>query len=353
VVESVPNVEFRGLLQACERLGLDVDALARSMGLDQQLLADPDATFSRDTLLALWDTSTDLSGDEHVALRIARAIPEGANAVLDYLVANAPTIGNAFARFEEYSGRTEASVQFTVNKVGEQYTVGIHPTPQARSALAAAEFAFAHCLLKVRDLTHQYFVPLRIEFASARPRHAVSIADFFGCPITFNQDRNRMWFDRCVWALPSMQSGPSLLCLLEQQPKFPSHKPSPEPAFVTEVRRVFYDGGPTLSAFQVAKRLGLSRQALQTELDVLGQELSVIASAVREDLAHRLLSESSVSIAETALLLGFGDTCTFSDSFEAWTGHAPTAYRAARISRPAPEHAPMEGRPDTQVEALA
>ena len=78
----------------------------------------------------------------------------------------------------------------------------------------------------------------------------------------------------------------------------------------------------TLSA-----ELGISPRTLQRRLSEEGQSFSELIRDVQEEVAKRLLIDSSLSIQEISSRVGFVTPASFSRAFHAWTGQSPRDYR--------------------------
>src|SRR5512147_1152321 len=93
---TVLTVSSRALVEACARLGVDTETLLRTVGIQRQTLEDPDARLQGSRASALWAKAYELSGDPVLSLHAAEACPLGAYKVIDYIGANARTVGEAF-----------------------------------------------------------------------------------------------------------------------------------------------------------------------------------------------------------------------------------------------------------------
>jgi AraC-like DNA-binding protein len=85
------------------------------------------------------------------------------------------------------------------------------------------------------------------------------------------------------------------------------------------------DGGAALE--RTAIQLGMSPRSLQRHLAGMGTSYSDMVAEVRLNTACHLLLESSESISEIALRLGYAGTSSFSRVFMRWTKIQPVNYR--------------------------
>lgn len=97
------------------------------------------------------------------------------------------------------------------------------------------------------------------------------------------------------------------------------------------VRRelVLKDGGyPSLET--VAERLNMSTRTLRRRLQGHGLGFMDLLHAARRRDALSLLERQALEVAQVAQMLGYADPANFTRAFRQWTGHTPSAWRAAR-----------------------
>src|SRR5688500_4644793 len=99
---TVLTVSSRALVDACARLGIDIDTLLHAVGISRETLEDPDARLQGSQASALWAKAYELSGDPVLSLHAAEACPLGAYKVIDYMGANASTVGEGFLYCARY-----------------------------------------------------------------------------------------------------------------------------------------------------------------------------------------------------------------------------------------------------------
>jgi len=85
------------------------------------------------------------------------------------------------------------------------------------------------------------------------------------------------------------------------------------------------EGGATLP--KVAKGMNLSTRTLQRRLLEYKLSYQALLDAVREQLARRYLSRTSLMLSEIPFLLGYSDQSAFNRAFRNWTGMTPGRFR--------------------------
>src|SRR5262245_2370750 len=122
---TVLSVSSRAMIAACERLGLDIEAMLRAVGVSRQTLEDPDARLAAGTVSALWARAYELSGDPVLSLHAAEACPPGAYRVIDFMAANAATVGDAFRYSSRYFFLINTAIRLPIDDTADPVTFDV------------------------------------------------------------------------------------------------------------------------------------------------------------------------------------------------------------------------------------
>jgi AraC-like DNA-binding protein len=327
---TVLTVSSRALVGACERLGIDTEALLRSVGIRRQTLEDPDARLQNREAGALWAKAYELSGDPVLSLHAAEACPLGAYKVIDYMGSSARTVGEAFRCVTRYFPLINTAVSLTIDESGDPVTFDVAgesgPTGVSR---AYAEYCLAVFVLHMRAGTGLAFPLRRVTFTHRLPPDVGEHERIFGCPVRFEAEHNRLVVDRAVWETPSSGAHSGVLgVLIEHADVLLSRLPR-GPDLVERARRALggrlRGGDPSLES--VARELGMSERSLQRRLRELGYTYNALADEVREATARLYLEQPDMALAEIGYLLGFADQSAFNRAFKRWTGCTPREAR--------------------------
>ncbi|HJP60509.1 MAG TPA: helix-turn-helix transcriptional regulator, partial [Gemmatimonadaceae bacterium] len=98
----------------------------------------------------------------------------------------------------------------------------------------------------------------------------------------------------------------------------------------SEIWNVLSEGPPNLS--RIASALSVTPRTLQRRLAEEGTSLQREVEEIRRMMAMALLRDSSNSIDEVAMLLGYAEPSTLFRSFRRWTGMTPYQYRETPVS---------------------
>lgn len=328
---TVLTVSSRALLLACERLGIDADAVLRAVGIPRQTVDDPDARLQNAEAGALWAKAYELSGDPVLSLHAAEACPMGAYKVVDYMAANARTVGEAFRYATRYFPLINTAVRTTIEESGDPVVFDVAgESGPAGVSRPYTEYCLAVFVLHVRGATGVPFAVRRVTLCHARPPDVAEHERIFGCPVDFGAERNRLYVDRAAWETPTRGAHPGVLGVLAQHADLLLEKLPRGPDLVERTRRAIggrlRGGEPSLE--WVARELGTSERSLQRRLRELGYTFNALADEVREATARLYLEQPDIALAEIAYLLGFADQSAFNRAFKRWTGRTPGETRS-------------------------
>ena len=101
---------------------------------------------------------------------------------------------------------------------------------------------------------------------------------------------------------------------------------------VSRVRSVLLDLLPhgSVSDDLVAEALHMSVRTMHRKLVETESSFRALLVEIRRELAEQYILDSSLTLTEISLLLGFSEPSSFSRAFKSWTGTAPSEVRQAR-----------------------
>jgi AraC-like DNA-binding protein len=328
---TVLTVSSRAMVTACARLGVDTDALLRSVGVSRETLEDPDARLEASKVGALWTKAYELSGDPVLSLHAAEACPLGAYKVIDFMAANAATVGEAFRYSARYFPLINTAITLPIDESDDPVTFGIlDESGSAGVSRPFAEYCFAAFVLHVRAATGVSFPVRSVTFRHGTPPDVSEHERVFGCPVRFQAEHNRLSVDRRAWETPTAHGQPGVLQVLTEHADLLVQKLPRGPDLVERTRRVIGErlrGGDS-SIEAVARELATSPRSLQRHLRGLGFSYQALADEIRSATARLYLEQPDIAITEVAFLLGFAEQSTFARAFKRWTGHSPARFRA-------------------------
>jgi AraC-like DNA-binding protein len=190
------------------------------------------------------------------------------------------------------------------------------------------EEALCSIVVFTRSMLGADWSPTCIELSYPAPAYAKEYRRFFGCPVRFGADANRMLFPTTA-----LDCG------------FPTHHEPTRAIAVDACRRLLdLDGArpdvvvavetllnrnlrhPVTMA-EAAHHLHVTERTLRRQLAAVGERFSTVRDRVRERRATFLLRESALRIGAVAAEIGFSDAREFRRAYIRWTGHPPSTTR--------------------------
>lgn len=166
---------------------------------------------------------------------------------------------------------------------------------------------------------------LSVGLLYGKPSDSSVYEQFFGCPIHFASEQTRLQLPISVLSAPVICTNPRLTLRAEQQADAMLSALPDDDRLIAELRQVLleclHNGESTLE--QVALRMNLSSQTLETRLAERHQQFSQILAVTRCKLAEQYLRDASLPLADVAFLLAYDSAADFERDFEVWTGHKP------------------------------
>ncbi|UJF17743.1 AraC family transcriptional regulator [Vibrio sp. SS-MA-C1-2] len=164
------------------------------------------------------------------------------------------------------------------------------------------------------------FTPMRIMFSGSR--NSALYQEYFNCDIEWNHHQTEIWFHsnvRTILKQHSQDNKQNLSLTFDDLDNF-LNMPQPDDDTKIAYELINYSchfGLPTLS--KVAELLGISTQQLQRRFFKYGHNFSEICGFVLSNKAVKLLTDS-ISIEDTAVLLGYSNVASFNQMFKKYRG---------------------------------
>jgi len=327
--------------------GVSRAAVCRAAGLPESLVERPDDRVGLRDVLRLFEAATALSGEELCGLLSGAAIDKGFSHLVGCVMTNVPSLGNALERFAALERLIDSTARTELRMRGAEAIVSISLRgSDPRLVRRLAEYRAAGCVAYARLLSGRGILPLRIEFAHARPCAVEEYRRILDCEFLFGRAENRIVASASVLGLPVREPNPELLRLFESQAAAAS-----EDLFAGDSlsRELFARIMPRLSAGppaigDVARDLALGVRTLQERLNREGTSYRRVVDEARKASALRYIGEGSLAIGEIAFLTGFSEVSAFHRRFKRWSGMTPGEYRDSLLQEREPDSAAFAPR---------
>jgi len=322
------HVARRMVLYSAPR-GAERAALLGAAGLEEALLADPDARMPLLSLYELVEAAARMTGQGCWGLLLARELQVEDLDALGFLLVSSPTLGVSLEQLLHYQRVWNEGERYTLERKQGRVVLGYHPYgPERPAHHQLAQFSLADMLVNGGRLVGGLPGP-RVRFRGAPAARPEEYSRVLGVEPEFHAPGDELWLPEEVLErpLPGADLGLHRFFsryaegLLERLPESP-------PPLAERVRVLFLELLPRGEAGlePLARRLGMSARTLQRRLREEGTSLQAELETVRHQQSCVLL-EAGVSIAEVSWLLGYSEPSAFHHAFKRWTGLPPEAWR--------------------------
>jgi AraC-like DNA-binding protein len=217
------------------------------------------------------------------------------------------------------------------NRVELEYLSEFAPHQGAPQALAN----FKTLAFIVRGYDQHSPTPMRLYLQGPAPAHAAAIADYFGAPVRFGQERNLLSFDAGQLDLPfamyNSLLAPHLLLqadmALRQVRTRHQLSARVQQALRTLLAQPDVRGGDDALLTRLCDRLGMAPWTLRRALQQDGTSFRALELEVKSSEARRLLADGGLSLGEIGVRLGFSSQSAFTRFFTTQHRMPPARYR--------------------------
>jgi AraC-like DNA-binding protein len=316
------------MLRCLERLGYDLDGLLASAGLTRSDVENPDAYLSPQACGAVLCRANAERRVRNLALQLAAGTPIGTTPLLDYLIVSSDSVGQGLDRLVRYLRLVNPNLRLAIEDHREPVRVVI-----TRSAGPFdSELTVSLCVIRFNRETDGQMKAAYASFTH-EPDDVADFARGLQCPVHTRASWNGWALSRAAMAVPLRRRDPALRRWLERQAEQLISRQASNGDVRDEVRRVLAAQATTgdMRIDTVARRLATTPRTLQRRLARTGISFEALCDDARRQAAEAYLTDTTLSIAEVAYLLGYSEPAAFHRAFRRWhAGMTPLAFRARR-----------------------
>ncbi|WP_166363319.1 AraC family transcriptional regulator [Pseudomonas akapageensis] len=195
-----------------------------------------------------------------------------------------------------------------------------------------AEFAMAGLYTTLCTVTDNKFAPLRVDFAHPQPADISPHQQAFQCPLRFSQPINAMVWPGRILEEPLVTADERLFQALQPFLEEQRKKRLADTDLTARISQAIAGnlraGHVGLDA--IAKQLSFSPRTLQRRLQEQDLEFNALVEEIRIAKALEYMENSSRSVNDIALGLGYTEASSFTRAFRRWTGLSPREFRQQR-----------------------
>lgn len=323
------------MLRTAMSRGVEVTDLLDDAGLSWEALETPDARLPAPTVISLWNTLRQRTGDPTLQLVAPAILPFGAYRIIDYLVAASTTVGDGIDRFARFFSLIAETAVLEVTQHHGCRHVTLTRLDGGAVPPVYVDYVFAALVSRIRLRICPALDVHRVELRQPEPANREPYHAVFRAPVHFDAADDRLCITDVAWQEPTVNGDAALVALLEDHARILAQRPSaPATGFTEDVKLAITSTlaeGSTAEA--VARQLNVSVRTLQRKLITSGTTFRDLSESVRGQLAEGYLNDPRVSVSEVAVLLGFSEQSAFNRAFRRWTGESPGRWRRRLADR--------------------
>ena len=318
--------------QFLAELGVDRDLWLKLAEVDESKLNK--SVLPYDQYERLIDQAAKLSGRPDIGLLIGRLLKINHHGALGFALMNCMSLHQSMILLQRFIRIRSPLLNVALRdektfmdiELEELYDVGKIRTLYLQAAVVtvydALSFAF-----DVKEHIDS------VSFAFAEPEYTQLFANYFDCPVLFNQSTTALRFNKAH--LEDQVTGDPIA--LEQAQAMCEHELQQleQQLSLTEQIHDYLMGrhqfGKSLN--DISQQLNMTPRTLHRRLAEEGTSFHGIQDDVRATYARHALAHTKRSIKELAYELGYTDVANFRRAFKRWQSQSPQAYRDA-MSKP-------------------
>ncbi|WP_394847424.1 AraC family transcriptional regulator [Pendulispora brunnea] len=316
----------RALLLRLTQSGIDLEALAKTAGLNPQRLSELLPSAQRDVFLA--GAASRLPPGS--GLSIGLTAPIELLGLTGLAVMSCSTVSEALALLARRVPAMTGDAMAMVPRIG-QTAVRFFPVEKASYARQTVERELSFVLGLVRRLTGKPASPVYASFAFARPEYHTRYGITFGCPVHFDQPVNEVCFKDSDLAGGVVTSNPDLEAIFrvqaEEEALIQDSSAHIEARARAALRGALFGHAP--DAPELARLLRVPDRELSEGLKRAGTSFRTLLDQVRRERALLATRQPPSRLRKQIAFLVGVDPRNLDRYFRIWTGMTLGAYQQA------------------------
>ncbi len=325
---------FFGVDTLARELGHPLPPMLKRFGLPGDVLADPEASVSFNAMCQFLEGCASEWACPDFGLRLAKIQNLNILGPVGLVARLTDTVGEALKALDDrmavhstgYTPRVEEGDP--TRSIPAAIFYSPKPDSDAGPQIVELSLGVGRNILAVAAGMPE-FKPLRVSFCHEAPADPLPARRFFGCPISYGENDNGLYFDARLLSAPTAIRDTAYAPLIRAY--FEKIKPQTERNVVEATRqmigRLLATGRCSREA--VAEALGLHPRTLQRRLAETGDSFADLLDDYRRELALELVKRNTLSLVRIADSLGYADQSAFNQAFRRWTDSTPRSFRTS------------------------
>lgn len=317
------------MLNVAEKYGIHRDQCLEDTGLTPKLLASSNVEIQPEQELKLIENLVDQGADESLAVEIGRHYHLTSYGIFGFAISTSPNVRAAVELGLHFLPLTFAFSHFRMTEsepLAYMVVDGDHLGAKVRRFVVERDMTAMLCM-------HQEI------FGQAMPLEGLTLqwdksdnpslyTSIYPREPHFNQEENRVAFLQQLLDLPLPTANEQSRTIFVAQCQDLLQKRHSEHGTAVKVRDyILANIDQGISMDDIADDLCVSLRTLRRQLKEEGTSFRALTDEVREMLAVHLIQETTLTMEQIAIRLGYSDTANFFHAFKRWTGFPPKHFR--------------------------
>lgn len=307
--------------------GANAEAVFAEVGIE---LAEvhPGLRLEFPRLLHLLQRSAEVTGCEHLGLFCGLRFELKHQGMMGELMRTAPTILQALEDFVALQPGFSSGAIVYLHRIGPDHAFGYGIYTRTAPGAAVLYDVIVGVGVRLIQILGQNGVrPLEVCVSHANPADPAAYARLVRCPVRFDQDRTCLILDEAAVRArpPEADAAARKHWLTVARAGGNWAGASWESRVRHAIRRALLSGPPKLEA--VSEGLGVNSRTLRRRLAREDTSFEALKDDVRMAVACELLTLTDLPVADVAPAVGLASAGVFSETFQRWTGVAPSVWR--------------------------
>jgi AraC-like DNA-binding protein len=319
-----------GCREAANSLGLDLDPIFKAHGIEPRLIDLPRGFLEKPKLLHALQDVADHYDCQHFGFLVGKHQPPLKFGPPAQLLKLAPSLLVALENTVRFSELYTQGVAYELAEGRRKThfrrinTYGYEIAPAQLDLLGVVQM-----FKLIFGLLRSDWTPLSVHFHHSAPRQKKQLADFFGCPVLFDEPFTGIALNTVDLGRPIPTANEELLEIVQayftSQLPYQMHADDIVARTTGFIRSQLSTGICNLES--CAHQFGIHSRALQRALAEHGCTFKELILDTRMNLAREYLRHSQMPLTEVAGILGYENGSAFSRAFKRRHGVGPLQWR--------------------------
>lgn len=314
-----------------ESTGIDPAPYYIKAGINPDLLKDPTARISVNSVDRLWEEAVQVITDPCFAVKMVSFWHPSQIGALGYAWLASSTLRRAFKRAVRYIHVVTEDINLHLTDTPAGLCLTLDLEDSVFELPEHHDLVMAVSLYMCRFNFGKELVPTRVTLAHEAPECAQAMVDYFGREIEFDAAQSSITLARADVDL-ELPSANKEIALMHDELLMRYLVEIRKGNIVDQVKAIILENLPDgqVTDRMVASELNLSERSMQRRLQEHNTTFRNTLDSVREMVAKQYIKNPMNRMSDIAFLLGFSEQSAFSRAFKKWTGMTPLQYRQAQ-----------------------